>query len=88
MRHLGILLLAACPAALLAQTPDADQRVLQTLLSEVQQLRIAIERQTLLGTRTQIAISQLQLQESRVAAVRGIAYPSADTPRSALRGVD
>ena len=68
MRHLGILLLAACPAALLAQTPDADQRVLQTLLSEVQQLRMAIERQTLLGTRTQIAISQLQLQESRVAA--------------------
>ena len=68
MRHLGILLLAACPAALLAQTPDTDQRVLQTLLSEVQQLRMAIERQTLLGTRTQIAISQLQLQESRVAA--------------------
>jgi hypothetical protein len=35
----------------LAQTPDADQRVLQTLLSEVQQLRIAIERQTLLVCR-------------------------------------
>jgi hypothetical protein len=52
----------------LAQTPDTDQRVLQTLLSEVQQLRIAIERQTLLGTRTQIAINQLQLQESRAAA--------------------
>ena len=67
MRHLGMLLLAACPAALLAQTPDTDQRVLQTLLSEVQQLRIAIERQTLLGTRTQIAINQLQLQESRAA---------------------
>ena len=51
MRHLGIPLLAACPVALLAQTPDADQRVLQTLLSEVQQLRIAIERQTLLVCR-------------------------------------
>jgi hypothetical protein len=69
MRHLGILFLAACPAALLAQTPDTDQRVLQALLSEVQQLRMAIERQTLLGTRTQIAINQLQLQDSHAAAV-------------------
>ena len=68
MRHLGVLLLAACPAAIFAQAPEADQRVLQTLLTEVQQLRMAIERQTLLGTRTQIAISQLQLQESRAAA--------------------
>jgi hypothetical protein len=68
MRHLGVLLLAACPAAIFAQTPETDQRVLQTLLTEVQQLRMAIERQTLLGTRTQIAISQLQLQESRAAA--------------------
>jgi hypothetical protein len=65
MRHFGLLLLAICPAAAFAQTPENDQRVLQALLSEVQQLRVAIERQTLLGTRTQIAISQLQLQEGR-----------------------
>jgi hypothetical protein len=63
MRHLGILLIA-CPLAALAQ-PAGDSPVLQTLLSEVQQLRVAIERSTLLGARTQLAISQLQLQEAR-----------------------
>jgi chromosome segregation ATPase len=60
MRLIRIFLLA--PMALCAQT---DQRVLETLLSEVQQLRAAIERSTLLGVRTQLAISQLQLQESK-----------------------
>src|SRR5258705_7350643 len=65
MRHLRIFLLAACPIAVFAQAAETDSRVLQTLLSEVQQLRVAIERSTLLGARTQLAISQLQLQESR-----------------------
>jgi hypothetical protein len=37
------------------------------LPTEIQQLRLAIERSTLLGTRTQLAISQLQLQETAVA---------------------
>ena len=45
--------------------PESDSRVLQSLLTEVQQLRLAIERSTLLGTRTQIAISKLQMQETR-----------------------
>ena len=57
--------MAACPLALFAQPAETDPRVLQTLLSEVQQLRVAIERSTLLGVRTQLAISQLQLQESK-----------------------
>src|SRR2546429_688179 len=65
MRYIRIFLLAACPIALCAQPAETDQRVLQTLLSEVQQLRAAIERSTLLGVRTQLAISQLQLQESK-----------------------
>ena len=63
MRYLGILLLAASP--LWAQPAENDPRILQTLLSEVQQLRLAVERSTLLGTRTQLAISQLQLQEAK-----------------------
>jgi predicted nucleic acid-binding Zn-ribbon protein len=35
------------------------------LLVEVQQLRAAIERSTLLGTRTQIAMQRIQMQETR-----------------------
>src|SRR5690349_11206536 len=65
MRLIRIFLLAACPLVLVAQPAETDQRVLQTLLSEVRQLRAAIERSTLLGVRTQLAISQLQLQESK-----------------------
>jgi hypothetical protein len=64
MRHLTFLLIL-CPLAALAQPAESESRTLQTLLSEVQQLRLAIERSTLLGARTQLAISQLQLQESK-----------------------
>jgi len=63
MRFLKFLLV---PVAAFAQTAESDQRTLQALLSEVQQLRAAIERSTLLGVRTQLAISQLQLQETKV----------------------
>jgi chromosome segregation ATPase len=64
MRYLTLLLLTA---AAWGQAADSDARVLQSLLTEVQQLRVAIERSTLLGTRTQIAISKLQMQETRAA---------------------
>jgi hypothetical protein len=60
-----VFLLITCPFAALAQPTENDSRTLQTLLSEVQQLRVAIERSTLLGARTQLAISQLQLQEGK-----------------------
>jgi len=63
MRYLLALVLAL-PA--IAQSDQSEKQTLQALLAEVQQLRVAIERYTLLGTRTQLAISQLQLQESRV----------------------
>ena len=62
MRYLPLLFLTA---AAWAQTTDSDPRVLQSLLTEVQQLRVAIERSTLLGTRTQLVISKLQMQETR-----------------------
>jgi hypothetical protein len=68
MRYLGILLLI-WPLSIFAQPAEADSRTLQTLLAEVQQLRLAIERSTLLGARTQLAISQLQLQEARAARI-------------------
>ena len=61
------LLFLAVPLALAAQSAESDQRITQTLISEIQQLRLAIERSTLLNARTQLAISQLQMQEATVA---------------------
>jgi chromosome segregation ATPase len=62
MRCLAIL---ALPLALAAQS--SDNKVTEALISEIQQLRLAIERSTLLNARTQLAISQFQLQETTVA---------------------
>ena len=64
MRYLTLIFLAATAWG---QTADPDPRVLQSLLTEVQQLRLAIERSTLLGARTQLAVSKLQMQETRAA---------------------
>jgi len=63
MRYLAIL---ALPLALAAQSGD-NGKVTEALISEIQQLRLAIERSTLLNARTQLAISQFQLQETTVA---------------------
>jgi hypothetical protein len=61
------VLLLAVPFALAAQTAEPDSKITQTLISEIQQLRLAIERSTLLSARTQLAVSQLQVQETAVA---------------------
>lgn len=66
MRRYFLLFL---PFVLAAQSPESDQRLTQTLISEIQQLRMAIERSTLLNARTQLAISQLQMQEQTIARV-------------------
>ena len=63
MRYLVLFVL---PFTLAAQTAEPDQRITQTLISEIQQLRLAIERSTLLGARTQLALGQLQMQETAV----------------------
>lgn len=63
MRYLAVFLL---PFALAAQPAESD-KVAQALVSEIQQLRLAIERSTLLNARSQLAIGQLQLQETAVA---------------------
>jgi hypothetical protein len=68
VRFLAALLFALSSLAF-AQNADPDQRVQQTLISEIQQLRMAIERSTLLNARTQLAVSQLQLQETAVARI-------------------
>lgn len=64
MRYFVTLLFLCAPLA--AQTSDSDRQTLQSLLTEVQQLRQAIERSTLLGTRTQIAMERLQVEDARV----------------------
>src|SRR5260370_32706106 len=59
LRSLALItIFAACA---FGQTPDP----IQILLGEVQQLRLAIERSTLLGARTQIALQRIQIQEAR-----------------------
>ena len=64
MRYLAFL---AVPLVLTAQSTESDKRITETLISEIQQLRIAIERSTLLNARTQLAVSQIQVQETAVA---------------------
>ena len=64
MRYLALLLTFVAAPAFAQEAKPADQAVMQALLSEVQQLRLAIERSTLLGTRTQLALSRLQIQEA------------------------
>jgi hypothetical protein len=59
--------LAVLPVVLFAQNAESDSKIQTALISEIQQLRMAIERSTLLGARTQLAVSQLQLQETSVA---------------------
>lgn len=68
MRYLAVLLLAI-PA--FGQDAASSDRTLQSLLTEVKSLRQAIERSTLLGARTQLAISQLQMEDARVARIAG-----------------
>ena len=67
MRYIVLLLV---PFALAAQPAEPDSRVTQALIKEMQQLRLAIERSTLLGARTQLAVSQLQLQDTAVARLK------------------
>ena len=62
-----LVLFLSLTFALAGQSPAADQQLTQSLISEIQQLRMAIERSTLLNARTQLAISQLQLHEQSVA---------------------
>jgi len=54
-----------------AAEPSSTAQTLQTLLGEVRQLRLALERSNLLGPRIQIAVSRIQLQQEQVARLNG-----------------
>lgn len=82
MRYLPLFFLTA---AAWGQAADSDSHLLQSLLTEVQQLRVAIERSTLLGTRTQLVISKLQMQETRVSQLsRELANLREESPNIAM----
>src|SRR5258708_2673235 len=62
-----VLFVSICLAAS-AQTPPApsDSSVIQSLLSEVHQLRLAIERTNSIGPRIQLAVERVRLQQQVV----------------------
>jgi len=49
-----------------AQTQSPDSAVIQALLSEVHQLRIALDRANTIGPRIQMAVERLKLQQESV----------------------
>jgi hypothetical protein len=50
-----------------AQTASPDAPTIQALLTEVRQLRLALEKSALLGPRMQLAMQRVQLQEQKIA---------------------
>ncbi len=65
-----VLFVSICLAAS-AQTPPAtpDSSVIQALLSEVHQLRLAIERTNSFGPRIQLVVERVKMQQSVVTRV-------------------
>ena len=55
-----------------SQTPDNS--TVQALLQEVHQLRLALERSTLIGPRVEIAVQRLRLQQEQVTRTGGQLY--------------
>jgi chromosome segregation ATPase len=66
-----LIVLVACGAARAqTQTADGNQGATTTqLLQEVRALRVAIERSTVAGTRAQLLLGRLQMQEARMATL-------------------
>jgi hypothetical protein len=83
----GFLLLIACLFATLpafaAQAPPADDPI-RELLSEVKLLRQALERAATTGTRIQLLVARVQLQEQRISDLSR----RLDSVRAELRDLD
>ena len=62
-----LLFVSLCLAAGAQTPPPSDSSVIQALLSEVHQLRLAIERSKTLSPRIQLAVERLKLQQQTVA---------------------
>jgi len=71
---LAILITLGAYGAVRAQTPrvesnQSDSPTMAQLLQEVRALRLAIERSTVAGTRAQLLLGRLQMQEARMATL-------------------
>src|SRR5579863_6289449 len=62
-----ILLLLSLGFTARAQNTSPDPQTLQALLTEVHQLRLALERSSQIAPRIQIAVERLKLQQDQVA---------------------
>jgi hypothetical protein len=78
MSYLGLLLIAA---PVLGQSASTDSQTLQTLLTEVRQLRHDLQTTTLAAQRAQILLYRLQGQEVVVARASQRLTPAQDSPR-------
>src|SRR4051812_19418779 len=56
-------------AAAQAQSQSSDSSIMQALLSEVHQLRLAVERANTVGPRIQLVIERMKLQREQVVRV-------------------
>lgn len=61
-----LLFVSLCLAAGAQTPPPSDSSLIQALLSEVHQLRVAIERSNTLSPRIQLAVERLKLQQQTV----------------------
>jgi chromosome segregation ATPase len=65
----AVLFVSICLAARAQTPPPADSSPIQALLSEVHQLRLAIERSNSLGPRIQLVVERVKMQQSVVTRV-------------------
>jgi len=63
---LTVLFVSICLGASAQTPPPSDSSVIQTLLSEVHQLRLAIERTNSIGPRIQLAVERARTQQQVV----------------------
>jgi chromosome segregation ATPase len=68
-RILAAVALLASAAAAPAPAQTSDNATLQALVSEVHQLRLAIEKSVSLGPRMQLILERAQLQDQKVARI-------------------
>src|SRR5690242_5976812 len=63
------LIVLCLSAAAQAQSQSSDSSVLQALLSEVHQLRLALERANTVGPRIQLVIERMKIQREQVVRI-------------------
>lgn len=62
----AVLFVSTCLACAQTPQPQSDSSLIQALLSEVHQLRLAIERSNSIGPRIQLTVERMKLQQQVV----------------------